>query len=341
MQRAGHWSVEVREWAFWKVSCWSSWQTDLDRITWQGYSLQIFYLACGSLPILHAAVHFKRRYLSGSCFPAVRNCLANLFSPYKLVLHLLGVECMSPCLNTWKFELVDFDITLHNIYSTSCSIEIFPVLNPVFINKLACPQRRGFPAAPCSLRPSAWRCHSDLHRAPLDLTWVTQQQLIRLKLHILVVCPSCCSARNWCFLQSQDYLEENQEGFKLQVSCWWLQAVLFEFCFASTANKQFGAGRGEKWKNSSFPPPQLSQLGWGMVPSSSAAGWKRSRNPSSWAAPTGWGCSPSMADLICEMPAFPAKISVPCLRLSSRPLHSAAGPWHGSGKESLGRLGLF
>lgn len=46
----------------------------------------------------HAAVHFKRRYLWGSWFPAVRNCLANLFSPHKLFLYCLGVGCMSPCL---------------------------------------------------------------------------------------------------------------------------------------------------------------------------------------------------------------------------------------------------
>lgn len=77
--------------------------------------------------------------------------------------------------NTWKFETVVFDITLDSSYSTSCSIEISPVLNHIFINKLACPQRRGFPAVPCSLRPSAWRCPSDLHRAHLSHTTATHQ----------------------------------------------------------------------------------------------------------------------------------------------------------------------
>lgn len=306
MQRTGYWSVQVREWAFWKVSCWSSWGLTWIESPGRIIPCRSFIWAVDLYLLYQAAVHFKRRYLWGSWFPAVRNCLANLFSPHKLFLYLLGVECMNPCLTLWKFEVVDFDTTLDNSYSTSCSIEIIPVLNHVLINKLACHQRRGFPAAPCSLRPSAWKCHSDLHRAPLELSWVTQQ-LISLKLHLLVVCPSCYSARNWCSLQSQDYLEKNQEGFKLQVSCWWLQAGLFEFCFASTANKQFGVRRGKSERNHYFHPLSWVSLAEGWYPPLMHQAEKEAGNPSSWAPPTGWRCSPSTADLMCEMSAFPAR----------------------------------
>lgn len=209
--------------------------------------------------------------------------------------------------NTWKFEVVDFDITLDNSYSTSCSIEITLALNHVSINKLACPQRRGFPAAPCSLRPSAWRCHSDFHRAPPELSWVTQQQLISFETSFTCCVPQLLFCQDCRTLQSQDYLEENQEGFKLQVSCWWLQAGLFEFCFASTANKQFGVGRGKSERNHHFHPLSWVSLAEGWYPPLVQQAEKEAGNPSSWAAPTGCGCSPSTADLICEMPAFPAK----------------------------------
>lgn len=194
-----------------------------------------------------------------------------------------------------------------------------------------------FPETLC-LEMSQWPPQGS-PRAPLSHT---KQHLISLKLHILVVCPSCCSARNWCSLQSQDYLKENQEGFKLQVSCWWLQAGLFEFCFASTANKQFGARRGENWKKSSFPPPQLSQLGWGMVPSSSAAGWKRSRKPQQLSSSHRMGMFSIHnrsnlwdASFLCQR--------FPFLVLGQIPDHCtlAAGPWHSSGKERLGGQGLL
>lgn len=72
---------------------------------------------------------------------------------------------------------------------------------------------------------------STLHRAPSHLSCSIQLHCMRLKLLLLVV----CSARNGWSLQSQDYLEENKEGFKLRTACWLLQFFV-KFCFASTTN---------------------------------------------------------------------------------------------------------
>lgn len=242
--------------------------------------------------------------------------------------------------NIWKFEIVTFDITLDSSYSTSCSIETFPVLNHIFINKLAVPRGESFLLFLVSWDPQP----GDVTVTSTELSWVTQQQLTSLKLHISVVCPSCSSTRNWCSLQSQDYLKENQEGFKLQVSCWWLQAGLFEFCFASTANKQFGARSGGKSeRNHHFHPLSWVSLAEGWYPPLLQQAEKEAGNPSSWAAPTGWRCSPSTTDLICEMPAcFPCQ-RFPFLALGWAPDHCtlAAGPWHSSGEGRLGGQGLF
>lgn len=240
--------------------------------------------------------------------------------------------------NTWKFEIVDFGITLDNSCSTSCSVDIFPVLYHVFINKLVCLQRSRVPAVPCSLWLSAWRCHSDLHRAPLGLSWVTQQQLNSLKLHILIVCPSCCSAREWCSLQSQDYLEENQEGFKFPADDYKLGCLTLALQAELISTLEWGGG---KVKEIIISTPSVESAWLGMAFSSSAAGWK-SRKPQQLSSSHRMGMFSIHSRSNLWDSSFPCQ-RFPFPVLSYAPDHCtpAAGPWHGSGEDRLGRQGLF